>query len=615
MGFFKNLFNNKYKDFQNNKGKDMFITQHEIINSSSCTRGFVKTSRIEIDINTIENLKKKYIAFDIETTGLNPKTDRIIELGAILFEDGKIIRKFESLVNPQISIPVHATCVNNITNNMIKDAPKEKEIYLKFIEFLGDALNEGITICAHNAKFDLDFLSETLMRLGYNANIEYIDTLFYSRKLIKGLDNYKQNTVASYFSIINEQEHRAFSDAETCGKIFWNLLKLKDEELEEVRQHIERNKPNDEELQVCAYIQNIIIENGGDNEWLRFFKNSSNYVSIHYLYTFLKFRVSKKGRYIIVDKTVINRLDNPIVEPCTLNEGGEECARIYFHKTSELEVLKEYILGKYFDIRKSALDYINYNRKHRKNAIDSISTMIALSNEDVKDLLKKSYESNTQKQNIIDKLSIIDRADIEINPINSRVPLENIKNLNNWDRGFDSGYKYWLQGDELRKNSKFNESIELFDKARYDGYLAPALYESYAMSYHKLKDYDNEIDILEEGIKRLKENGINTSRLETRINTAIHLVYNEQQKENQKRQKEIEKKIKEEEKNKIDVSKVSNKRPIIQLNDNMEIINKFDSIAEAVRQTGINSKSIRDAAKGVQKHAGGYVWRYEDEME
>ena len=614
MKFFEKIFSNKNRNLQNNKTTEKITIQQEIIDSS-CPKGFVKTTRIEIDNNTIESIKKRYIAFDVETTGLDPKTDRIIELGAVLFENGKIIKKFESLVNPEMSIPIQATYVNNITNDMIESAPKEQEVYLKFVEFLEDALNNKTAICAHNAKFDLDFLSETLMRLGYNANIEYIDTLLYSRKLIKGLSNYKQNTVASYLSIINEQEHRAVSDAETCGKIFWNLLNLKDKELEKTRQYIEKIKPNDEELQVCAYIQNMIIKNNGDSEWLRFSKNSSNYINIHYLYTFLKFKISRKGKFIIVDRKFANKLDDPIIEPCTLNEGGTEYIRLYFYKIFELEKLKEYILNKYYETRKSALDYINYNNRHRKSAIDSISMMTLLSNEAVKDLLQREYRGNAQEQNTIDKINVIDRTDVKINPINNRVSLENIKNSNNWDKGFDSGYKYWIEGDSLRKDNKFNESIELFDKARYNGYLAPVLYESYAMSYHKLKDYDNEIDILEEGIKRLKKDGINTSRLEARINSAIQLVYKEQQKEIKKRQKEIEKKIREQEKvKKSDISKGSNKRPIIQLNDKMQIINRFDSIAEAVRQTGINYKSIRDAAKGVQRHAGGYIWRYEDEM-
>lgn len=86
--------------------------------------------------------------------------------------------------------------------------------------------------------------------------------------------------------------------------------------------------------------------------------------------------------------------------------------------------------------------------------------------------------------------------------IHSRVPLKNIKNLNNWEKGYNAGYVYWEKGDELRKSGDIENSIKLFDKARYFGYNAPVLYDSYAMAYRKLKDYDNVIEILYEGIER-----------------------------------------------------------------------------------------------------------------
>lgn len=205
---------------------DLLSPDMENIEFEMPGRGKVTTRAIQVDNNIIENLKKRYIAFDTETTGLNPSRDRIIELGAVLFENGKAVKKFETLVNPGVLIPARVTAVNHITNNMLKNAPNEDVVYSQFAEFMKDVFNEQTVICAHNAKFDMNFLSETLMRLGYNANINYIDTLDFSRKKIIGLYNYKQDTVAHYFDIINEQAHRAASDAETCGKILWNLITI-----------------------------------------------------------------------------------------------------------------------------------------------------------------------------------------------------------------------------------------------------------------------------------------------------------------------------------------------------------------------------------------------------
>lgn len=187
-------------------------------------RGQVFARKIQIDADTVQKLKDRYIAFDVETTGLNSKNDRIIEVGAVLFENGRIIKRYNTLVNPGVPIPYSATAINHITNEMVKDAPKEEEAYLELSSFLGDALSGRTVICAHNASFDMRFLTETLLRLGYEGNVSYADTLSLSRKYVKGLYNYKQDTVAKHFGIVNVKAHRAASDAEVCGKILWKLL-------------------------------------------------------------------------------------------------------------------------------------------------------------------------------------------------------------------------------------------------------------------------------------------------------------------------------------------------------------------------------------------------------
>lgn len=196
----------------------------EKIAEEKTRRGLISTRKIQVNKTTVPKLKKQYLAFDVETTGLSPVNNKIIEVGAVLFESGRITKEYGTLINPEVSIPYSATAINHITNDMIKDAPKEKEAYAGLTAFLGDALDGGTIVCAHNASFDMRFLSETLMRLGYDGNILYADTLSLSRKLIKGLYNYKQDTVAGHFNIVNLKSHRAVSDAEVCGKILWNLL-------------------------------------------------------------------------------------------------------------------------------------------------------------------------------------------------------------------------------------------------------------------------------------------------------------------------------------------------------------------------------------------------------
>lgn len=290
-------------------------------------RGTAISKRVELDSHNENSIRNCYIAFDVETTGLSPISDRIVEIGAVVFQNGTVQRVFSSLVNPGISISQSASAANHITNSMLNSAPSEKEVYSQLVDFLGDALCGGIVMCAHNAKFDFDFLCNTLSRLGFNANIEYIDTLSLSRKYLHGLENYKQSTVENYFGLTNPSSHRAASDAENCGHILYRLLDVASESLEIEKRQLEQSKPNLQELEVCAFIQNVISQKGGDTTLLRFRKNSSGYVDVCCLYTFLKVKFAKKGAYILI-RSNCPATENYVTELCTQSEGGTDYIRV-----------------------------------------------------------------------------------------------------------------------------------------------------------------------------------------------------------------------------------------------------------------------------------------------
>ena len=628
MGLFDKLFGRKTIETKRNVPKNPVKNFQQVATKvepdieqnvkSEYKRGWVAAYKVQVDDNAIQELKQRYIAFDVETTGLSPMNDKIIEVGAVLFENGEITKRYSTLVNPEVSVPYSATAVNHITNEMVKDAPKEKVVYAELVDFLGDALNQQTAICAHNASFDMNFLSETLMRLGYDGKIHYVDTLSLSRNLIKDLHNYKQDTVALYFDLTNDQSHRAVSDAEICGKILWNLLQIKEKEQKKRLKELEKSRPSDEEREICAYIQDCIVKNGGDAQWLGFYKNSSNYVDVSYLYSILKFKCAKKGKYIIVEKIALDKV-NYYTEPCTMSEGGADYVRVYFNNPFELESLVPYFCKAYNHCRKAALEYFQYHKRYETEYKDSPAMINKLSNVDVSSLLatakkRRSEVNSSSVENIalLNEKTEISRKDIVIHPVHARIPLSNILNQNNWEKGYDAGYPLWEKGEILRKEGKFEEAIQLFDKARYNGYDAPVLYDSYAMTYHKLKDYDNEIDILDEGIERERKNGINVGRLEARREKAIQMLFKQQENENKKIEK-LEEQKKKSKNTDLESSIKSTGRAILQLTDEMQLVKKYDSIAQAVRETGVNSKSIRDAAKGVQKHAGGYVWKYVDE--
>ncbi|MEW9924400.1 hypothetical protein AB2T63_06710 [Clostridium butyricum] len=448
------------------------------------------------------------------------------------------------------------------------------------------------------------------MRLGYDGTIYYADTLSISRKLVKGLNNYKQDTVASYFNIVNEESHRAVTDAEVCGKILIQLLEIKQEEQQIIIEKSQNSVLDSEEMEVCAYIQDAIIKNGGDSKLMSFYKNSSRYIDVRYMCNIVKFKFAKKGKYIIVKKEAVAN-NNYKISECTMSEGGSDYVRCFFNNPFELEPLIPYIYQLYKEARNSALDY---NTKYENEYRNSTVMQNTLSENDVVILLESAQNrlSDTPKEKNKKIISNqeneirIERKDIEIHPVNKRVDLSKINNLNNWDKGFDEGYSYWEEGDKLRKDGRIEEAIELFYMARYKGYSAPVLYHSYAVAYHKIKDFENEIDILDEGIKRAKKGDWSDGNLETRRNRAmLAFVKNQEQ-----TKKLIEKKENISTANKT--VKKSNTPAILQFTEDMILIKKYESIAQAVRETGVNSKSIRDTAKGIQKHAGGFVWKYCD---
>lgn len=166
-----------------------------------------------------------FFAIDTETTGLNSEKDKIIEISVVKFQNGKETKKFSTLINPEIPIPEEATKINNITDDMVKTAPKLKEAMNDFWNFILENQSDDVDIllCAHNADFDISFIKSASQQseIKIEQDIFYVDTLEISRKYLKKkIRNYKLGTILKYFDIVNENAHRAESDAISCGKIY-----------------------------------------------------------------------------------------------------------------------------------------------------------------------------------------------------------------------------------------------------------------------------------------------------------------------------------------------------------------------------------------------------------
>lgn len=139
----------------------------------------------------------KYIAFDIETTGLDPMYDEIIEIGAIKIENGREVQVFNTLVKPEYEINEFISKLTGITNEVVKKSPSIDEVLSKFIEFIGDSI-----ILGHNVNFDINFIYDNLVKFNMKPiTNDFIDTLRLSRRLLPELKHHRLSDLADYYNI------------------------------------------------------------------------------------------------------------------------------------------------------------------------------------------------------------------------------------------------------------------------------------------------------------------------------------------------------------------------------------------------------------------------------
>ena len=167
-------------------------------------------------------LLKRFIAFDFETTGLSYRNgDEIIEMSAIIYNNGKPTDEFHSLINPMRHIPDRATKVNNITNDMVSNAPVIADVLPDFLSFV-----ENSILVAHNASFDIGFLVNACEQYRLSTQLEYVDTLTVSRKVFPNLENHKLGTVCNHIGHDIENAHRSTHDAHACAQILLTAIEM-----------------------------------------------------------------------------------------------------------------------------------------------------------------------------------------------------------------------------------------------------------------------------------------------------------------------------------------------------------------------------------------------------
>lgn len=161
-----------------------------------------------------------FVAFDLETTGIQPEADAIVEIGAVRFIDGIPQAPFSALVNPMRKIPPDAIAVHGITDAEVSDKPPIRDHMAPLAAYC-----EDLPMVAHNARFDFKFLEAAVKRDKSKAPSGILlDTHSLSKKVFPGLLNYRLETLTKHFDFPNTVFHRAYEDAEYCGRIFLRIL-------------------------------------------------------------------------------------------------------------------------------------------------------------------------------------------------------------------------------------------------------------------------------------------------------------------------------------------------------------------------------------------------------
>jgi DNA polymerase III epsilon subunit family exonuclease len=161
----------------------------------------------------------EFIAFDLETTGTNPKKDAILEIGAALFVDNKLTETFGIFVNPGREIPAEATRVHGITNDMVANGLKLLDALEQFTNFCSNRL-----LVAHNASFDFRFLSEAMNNeRSVSPKGLILDTYKIAKTVRSELFNHRLESLVKHYKITAQDFHRAVDDSIYCGKVFVGL--------------------------------------------------------------------------------------------------------------------------------------------------------------------------------------------------------------------------------------------------------------------------------------------------------------------------------------------------------------------------------------------------------
>jgi len=198
-------------------------------------------------------IKKKFAIIDIETTGGSARRDKITEIAIILHDGHEILDTWQSLINPERSIPHYITNITGINDQMVQHAPKFYEIAKELVEW-----TEECIFVAHNVRFDYSFIAEEFRSLGYTYSKQQLCTVQMSRKAFPGLKSYSLGNLVKHFQIPLPNHHRAMDDAMATSELFRKIVQSP--YYQRVNPILSRNSIKEQKLPAhidMAYLQSI----------------------------------------------------------------------------------------------------------------------------------------------------------------------------------------------------------------------------------------------------------------------------------------------------------------------------------------------------------------------
>lgn len=167
---------------------------------------------------------EELVVFDVETTGLSAAVDRITQIGAVVIRGGEAVENYSVLVNPGRELSPKIVQLTGITNEMLAGASDETVEVRRFLDWVGDR-----PLAAHNAKFDISFLSAAARRIGAPFTPRYLDTLELCQNLFPDLKRHRLDAIAKELNVRQIQHHRADDDARTLADIVLKLIPMLNE--------------------------------------------------------------------------------------------------------------------------------------------------------------------------------------------------------------------------------------------------------------------------------------------------------------------------------------------------------------------------------------------------